>query len=122
LATKTITNLVDDVDGSDADESIEFGLDGVIYEIDLSEQNAEALREALADWVNSARRTGGRKSAPTRTASVRTVLPAQKHPLGPAERHAIQRFAKQAGLKPPKERGRISATVLDAWEEAGMPM
>ncbi|WP_372495620.1 Lsr2 dimerization domain-containing protein [Saccharopolyspora soli] len=38
-----------------------FGLDGVAYTIDLSTENAAALRESLASFVASARRTGSRK-------------------------------------------------------------
>ena len=53
--------LADDLDGSEAEETVEFGLDGAFYEIDLSEDNAERLRDALAEYVEHARRSGGRK-------------------------------------------------------------
>ena len=48
MATLTTVTVVDDLDGSEAAESVEFALDGVAYEIDLSEDNAEKLRDALA--------------------------------------------------------------------------
>ena len=53
--------LVDDLDGEVADETVEFGVDGKNYEIDLSTANAKKLRDALAEFVASARRAGGRR-------------------------------------------------------------
>jgi hypothetical protein len=51
MATRVTTTLVDDTDGSEAVETLTFGIDSVQYELDLSEQNAKKLREALAPWV-----------------------------------------------------------------------
>lgn len=62
MAQKTVVSLVDDLDGSEADETVEFGLDGVSYELDLSEDNATALRNALSDYIEHARRSGGRRA------------------------------------------------------------
>lgn len=60
--TKRVTiEILDDTDGSPAEQTVPFGLDGVTYEIDLSTTNANALREALAPYVVSARRSGGRR-------------------------------------------------------------
>ncbi|AEK43909.1 hypothetical protein RAM_27160 [Amycolatopsis mediterranei S699] len=55
------TVLFDDTDGSQADQTVPFGLDGVSYEIDLSTPNVNTLRTALAPYVSAARRTGGRR-------------------------------------------------------------
>src|SRR5690625_3361361 len=55
--------LIDDIDGSDADETIQFGLDGVSYEIDLNAAHAKELRDAMAKWVDAGRRTAGRRNA-----------------------------------------------------------
>ena len=41
---QTIVSLVDDLDGSDADQTVTFGIDGRSYEIDLSAANAEGHR------------------------------------------------------------------------------
>ena len=73
MATRTVVTLVDDVDGGVAEESLSFGLDGVEYEIDLSTEHAEALRDALAPYVAAARRTGGRRSRGSRATSRRSV-------------------------------------------------
>src|SRR5712664_633700 len=73
MAQKTIVQLIDDLDGTSSEsiETITFGLDGVVYEIDLSDDNAEKLRDNLAEFITSARRTGGRakRGAATSTAA-----------------------------------------------------
>src|SRR4051794_41292409 len=61
MAQRVNVVLVDDIDGSDAAETVGFALDGVDYEIDLSEQHARELREAVSLYVGHARRTGGRR-------------------------------------------------------------
>ncbi len=53
MAKETITRLIDDLDGGEADETVKFGLDGVQYEIDLSKDNAAKLREALQPYVKA---------------------------------------------------------------------
>lgn len=60
--TKRVTiEILDDTDGSRAEQTVPFGLDGVAYEIDLSTTNANELREALAPYVAAVRRTGARR-------------------------------------------------------------
>ena len=62
MAKKVTVTLVDDFDGEGAaDETVEFGLDGVTYEIDLSSKNATKLRNDLKQWVEAGRRVGGRR-------------------------------------------------------------
>src|ERR1700747_3898362 len=65
MAQKVQTLFVDDLDGSEADSTVRFGLDGTEYEIDLNAEHARALRDALARYVHAARRAGGgvRRSA-----------------------------------------------------------
>ena len=60
MAQKVNIVLVDDLDGTEATETVTFGLDGTTYEIDLNDANAAALREALSGYVGHARKvTGG---------------------------------------------------------------
>jgi hypothetical protein len=61
MAQKVHIVLVDDLDGSEATESVSFGLDGTSYEIDLSEENAAQLRDALAPYVGHGRKVGARE-------------------------------------------------------------
>jgi len=67
MAQKVEILLVDDIDQSEASQTIEFGVDGVQYAIDLNDAHADELRGTLARYVDSARRTGGRKSSGKRT-------------------------------------------------------
>ncbi len=76
MALETIERLTDDLDGTDAAETVTFGLDGVSYEIDLTEKNAAALRKVLDKYVRAARkgsspRATGRAKATKRTSSRR---------------------------------------------------
>lgn len=57
MAQRHIVQLIDDLDGSEASETVSFGIDGAQYEIDLSSKNAAALRDAVALYVASARRS-----------------------------------------------------------------
>lgn len=61
MAQKVLIEIVDDLDGEAAAQTVPFALDGVSYEIDLSEENAVALREELARYMEAGQRTGGRR-------------------------------------------------------------
>ncbi len=67
MAQRTIVQLIDDLDGGEAEETVLFSLDGVEYTIDLSPGNAERLRRGLADFIEKARKPyGSRRRAPGR--------------------------------------------------------
>ena len=115
MATQTTVTLVDDIDGSDAAETVEFALDGASYEIDLTEKNAKKLRDALANYVaharhvgagSSARRSGGRRG--TRAAQVRNSR---------EQLQAIREWARKQGYEV-SDRGRIAAGIVEAFEDA----
>jgi len=63
MAKRVQVMLVDDIDGTDAVETVSFSLDGVSYEIDLTAANAKKLRHDFETWKDHARRSGGRKSS-----------------------------------------------------------
>ena len=73
MAQKVQTILIDDLDGSQADSTVRFGLDGTDYEIDLNADHAHQLRDALVRYVNAARRTGNAARQPARTAPANGV-------------------------------------------------
>lgn len=122
MATMTTVTLVDDLDGSEASESVSFALDGASYEIDLSDGNAEKLRDALAGYVASARRVDGSRRGPGRPKAT-TAPKAAKAPRGARtapdreQTAAIREWARSNGHEV-SERGRLSATVLAAFEAA----
>lgn len=115
MAQKVTVTLVDDLDGSKAEETVGFGLDGIAYEIDLSSDNAGKLRNALADFVTSARRAGGRKKGPGRPLGVKAVRPAS---ADREQNQAIREWARKQGMKV-SDRGRIPAEVLDSYHQQG---
>ena len=113
MAQKVQVILVDDVDGGEADETVSFALDGVSYEIDVSEGNAEALRDAIAPWITHARRVGGRSSARARgAAKSRTAASAGRSDLS-----AVRAWARENGYQV-SDRGRVSSEVRAAYEAA----
>ncbi|GGM44709.1 Lsr2 family protein [Longimycelium tulufanense] len=112
MAQKVTVQLVDDIDGTEASESVEFALDGVTYQIDLSEKNAAKLRDALGDFIDSARRAGGRAKRGRGTG--RPGRPARPAAADREQNQAIREWARKRGMKV-SDRGRIPADVLDAY-------
>lgn len=106
MVSRTTVELVDDIDGKPAAETVTFGLDGREFEIDLSEKNAKALRRALEPWAGSARRVGGRKA---RGAVVVATG---------VDTKAVRAWAASNGIAI-STRGRISTEVLDQYRAAG---
>lgn len=111
MAQKVTVQLVDDLDGGPADETVSFSLDGVAYEIDLSTANSAALRDAFARYVGHARRTGGRSSGGRGSSGGR------RRSGGDNRTAQIREWARANGHKV-NERGRIPAAVIDAYEKA----
>lgn len=105
MAQKVRVLLIDDVDGTDAVETVTFGLDGVTYEIDLNEKNAAKLRDDLATWVGHGRRSGGRKKTGRSAAA------------GGSSAAKIRTWARENGYQV-SDRGRVPAEVREAYEKA----
>lgn len=106
MAQETIVQLLDDIDGKPADETMSFSLDGVAYEIDLRSKNAEKLRKTFAPYVEKARRVSARR--PGRRPGSRTTHDREQA----AE---IRNWAKQHGITV-NDRGRIPAQIVQAYE------
>ena len=112
MAQRVNVVLVDDIDGTDADETVGFALDGVDYEIDLSDEHAADLRNSISLYIGHARRTGGRRKSGRRS-------PAPSSSAGGSGASAadIRAWARENGWDVP-ERGRVSAEVREAYEAA----
>lgn len=118
MAKKVTVTLIDDVDQETAaDESVEFGLDGVTYEIDLSEDNAAKLREQLEFWIEHARKVGGRKRGKVAPAVVPATRKAARGGTDREQTAAIREWARNNDW-PVSARGRISAEIVDAYNKA----
>jgi hypothetical protein len=107
MAQKVQVLLVDDLDGSEATETVSFGLDGLAYEIDLSSGNAGQLRKELASYVEHARKAG----------SVAGRRRRQRNGAGREQSARIREWAKDRGFKV-NERGRIPANIVAEYEAA----
>lgn len=106
MAQKVKIYLIDDIDGSGATETIPFSVDGVSYEIDLSDQNAAQLREAFAKWISNARRVPATRRGRRATAGAQT-----------SNAGAIRAWARENGYQV-SERGRVAAEIREAYEAA----
>lgn len=110
MAKRVITVLTDDLDGSDADRTVEFGLDGVNYTIDLSETNAGKLRKVLDPFLDAATRIG-RTDGSGRIASRSAAAPPRTNR---DQNQAIREWASKNGYEV-SERGRIPNAVVEAF-------
>lgn len=108
MVQKYVVELLDDLDGSDATDTVAFALDGVSYAIDLSDANATKLRDAFSSYVNAARKA----DSSTRAAKPRATKGAAKPDLG-----AVREWANANGYEV-SSRGRIPTTVTEAYEAA----
>lgn len=102
--------LVDDLDGGEASETVEFGLDGTSYEIDLSAQNAQKLRDSLASYIGEARRSSNRRRGSRARSGARSSGGAGSAP-------EIREWARSNGFTV-SDRGRVSAEIRRAYEAA----
>jgi hypothetical protein len=105
--------LVDDLDGGEASETVEFALDGTTYEIDLSEENAAKLRDAFALYRTHGRKLGSSRRGGAGSGRTRARTGTGN---GPAASE-IREWARSNGMTVP-ERGRVSAEVRQAYDAA----
>ena len=105
MAQKIQTLFVDDIDGSKAEGSVRFGLDGAEYEIDLSTAHSEELHKTLAPYIAHARKTGARRPARGR-----------RNPSA-IDTHQVREWAKEQGIQV-KDRGRVPADIAEKYRQA----
>ena len=111
MAQKVTIVLVDDIDGGEASQTVTFGLDGTTYEIDLNDDNAAKLRDAIAPYVGHARKVtsgGGRRGGQRRSSAAKGD--------GPSARE-IREWANENGYSL-SERGRVPEEIRQAYEAA----
>jgi hypothetical protein len=108
VASRVVTLITDDLDGSEAAETIAFSLEGASYEIDLSNAHAEELRSVLELYMKAGRKTGSRRDGRRRS---------QGASVDKDQIKAIRDWAKKQGLNV-SDRGRVSADVRDAYDKA----
>ena len=115
MAQRVSVVLVDDIDGSEATQTIPFSFEGTQYEIDLSEDNIDRFREVLAPYIGHARRAGtGRRrgGSPGRSSGS-----GRSGGSGSPSAADIRAWARENGHDVP-DRGRVSAEVREAYAAA----
>ena len=108
MAQHIQTLFIDDIDGGPAEGTVRFGLDGTDYEIDLSTAHSEELRKVLAGYVTHARKAGGRTA---RRGS------RGRRPADSLDTRKVREWARAKGIDI-KERGRVSAEVIEKYKAA----
>lgn len=118
MARRIIHQLVDDIDGTELEagsgETVLFSLDGVAYEIDLTDQNARSLRDSFAQYIDAARAvsSGRGRSAGGNGGDSRTRRRTGQIDYGP-----IRAWAKDNNYTL-SDRGRVPAAVIEAYNAA----
>lgn len=120
VASRTITRLMDDISGKEIaegqGETITFSIDGVTHEIDLDAKSAAKMRETFQFYVDHGRRVGGRRSTGGAPSAARSGGRTATN-RDPRQAKAIREWAKTNGVTV-SERGRISSSVVAAYEAA----
>ncbi|WP_199837111.1 MULTISPECIES: histone-like nucleoid-structuring protein Lsr2 [unclassified Streptomyces] len=118
MAQRVVVTLSDDIEGGEAAETVVFGLDGKMYEIDLNAANAKKLRKALAPYLAAGRKIPARIGAGAgagdgrgRTAAAYTHTDLAPDPA------AVRAWAQSNKMDVPA-RGRIPKRVYEAFREA----
>jgi hypothetical protein len=101
---KTVVVLEDDIDGSEASETLNFSVDGAEYEIDLNADHANELRSALSRYTDAARKVTNARSRPA----------ARKSSGADTDAKAIRMWAIDTGLQV-NTRGRIQADIVEKY-------
>ena len=104
MAQKIQTLFIDDIDGSEAEGTVRFALDGAEYEIDLNAKHAEALRKSLARYVDAARRSSGSPARRPARSGRRTAASG----LNTTE---VREWAKAQGIEV-KDSGRVPEELV----------
>jgi hypothetical protein len=109
LAQRVRVQLVDDLNGEEAQETVRFGFEGTEYEIDLTAENAEKLRSVLAEYVEKGRKAnGGKRGQGAFKSSSRNKR---------EDTQQVRQWAQENGYNP-SSRGRINQSIVDAYNEA----
>lgn len=116
MAQKTQVTLIDDVDGSEATQTVTFAFQGVSYEIDLNDDHASALEESFGDWISSARRVSGVRGGRSQRSAANGRSGARAASSG-RDLNDVRAWLRSQGHQV-ADRGRISQMLLDDYDKA----
>lgn len=128
MAQRVLVRLIDDIDDSEASQTVSFALDGASYEVDLNDDHADELRAALDKFVQAGRRISGKprpvsgKASAGKASSPKgfaggTAPSSGKVAAGKPDNNAIRTWARENGYTL-GDKGRIAASIVQAYEEA----
>lgn len=112
MAQRVQVELVDDLSGETADETVRFGLDGTEYEIDLTTENASKLRSTLSEYVEKGRKASTGRRSPSTSKAGGAASRSKRE-----DTQQIRAWAQENGYNP-SSRGRVNQTIIDAYNEA----
>ena len=115
MAKTVIVKLTDDIDGGDAEETVQFSLDGKSYEIDVNSSNAARVRAAFTPFIEKGRASGA--NGRTRTARPASS-PGEKTLFSQLSSEEKERFRTWANMATAR---RISDSRVNSWVAAGKP-
>ncbi|WP_026533339.1 histone-like nucleoid-structuring protein Lsr2 [Arthrobacter sp. H41] len=112
MAQRVQVQLIDDLNGEQAQETVLFSLDGVSYEIDLTGENAATLRASLTEYLAKGRKASSRRGGKTQETPGTSTSKARRE-----ETQRIRQWATDNGYTP-SSRGRITQSIIDAYTTA----
>jgi hypothetical protein len=112
MAQKTQVILIDDLDGSEATQTVAFAFLGANYEIDLNDEHAASIDESFAEWIKAARRTTGARGAASSRANATRSSGTKR-----ADLDDVRSWARENGHQV-SDRGRVAGKVLEAYDAA----
>lgn len=115
MAQQVKVVLLDDLDGTEATESHDFALNGVEYEIDLSEENSLRFKAAFEEFTAVARRKTGSRNGQVRQRRSAHGAPSVRHSREYLQ--SVRGWARKKGYTV-LDRGRVPKDILDKFEEA----
>lgn len=104
--TTKVVEVVDDFDGSPADQTVRFAFNGASYEIDLNRAHFEEFAEAIQPYIKAGRKVGSTRRRGN-----------AGNPTQRLENAKIRAWAQAEGMVV-SDRGRIPAPVVEAYRKA----
>ncbi len=115
MASQVTVRLVDDLDGSDATQSVEFTYRGTLYRLDLNDANASHLEQVLAPYIKAAERAGSHQATPgVRVGRRRRATQTGPAPIATDNPKAVRAWARANGLAVP-DRGRLPISIVERY-------
>lgn len=117
MVSRVTVMLIDDLDGSDASQSVEFVYKNKVYTLDLNDDNASKLDDALAPYIAAAEKAGRAQSSTGGRAGRRQTVAGSggSEPAPDYTAKEVRAWALANGVEVPA-RGRIPSRVIEKYK------